>query len=151
MADNNNYFSPILHRVRSRKVFCTSQELLDDIRTNIERILNSRLPDLDEYLLRPDINCDPTFLNDSLLNFGIADIQSLNLGDDSKERRFCESVRLAISRFEPRMAHVKVDMNNKRNSRMIDLAVRGVLLIYPFEDVSFESGIEMDSNEFVVD
>lgn len=150
MADNN-YFSPILHRLKSRKLFCTSQELLDDLRENIEKILNSRLPDLDEYLLRPDINCNSSYLNNSLVNFGIADIQSLNLGDDSKELRFCDSVRLAISRYEPRMTNVQVEMKNTNTSRMINLEVRGVLRIYPFEDVSFQSGIEMDSNEFVVE
>ena len=150
MAENN-YFSPILHRVKSRKRLCTSQDVLDNLRANIEKILNTRLPDLKKYVLRPDLNCDPDYLNNSLLNFGIADIQSLNLGDDSKERRFCESVRLAISRFEPRMSNVKVEMNNKLNSRMINLEVRGNLRIYPFEDISFQSGIEMDSQEFVVD
>ena len=149
MADN--FFSPILHRVKSRSLFCTSQEVLDDLRENIEKILNTRLPDLREYLLRPDINCESDYLNRSVLNLGIADIQSLNLGDDSKERRFCESVRLAISRYEPRMTHVKVEMNNKLNSRIINLEVRGVLRIYPFDDISFQSGIELDSQEFVVD
>ena len=147
----SQYPSPILHRLKSLRQFCSANELVEDLRSNIEGILNSRLPIFSKYLLRSDPRCKDSLLDDSLANFGIADIQSLNLGEDKKEKRFCDSVRMAISRFEPRIGNVKVEMVNSSNSRIINLEVRGILLIHPFEDVRFESGLDANTQEFIVD
>ena len=149
----SQYPSPILHRLKSLRQSCSANELVEDLRSNIEGILNSRLPIFSEYLLRSDPKCEDSLLDDSLANFGIADIQSLNLGEDKKEKRFCNSVRVAISRFEPRLGNVRVEMVSSSNSRIINLEVRGVLLIHPFEfeDVRFESGLDANTQEFTVD
>lgn len=148
MADR--FLASILYRVTVGSRFYTAKELIEDIRRNIELILNSRLMIPSEYLLRPTSPAASRYLNNSLVNFGIADIQSLNLGDDLMEARFCESVRIGIERFEPRVANVAIEMTPSLRDRVINISVKGSLVVAPFEDIRFQSGIEPEMQKFVV-
>ena len=143
--------APILHRVKTRSRFCTPNEMIDSVRENIEKILNTRLLIPYSYVLRPFSAESSRLLNDSLVNFGIADIQSLNLGDETLEKRFCKSVKLAIQRFEQRLGYVTVEMSNSSRDRIANIEVQGMLLVPPFEkDIHFESGLEPATQKFFV-
>ena len=144
------FLASLLSRVKTGKRFYSANAMIEDIRTNVETILNSRLMIPANYLLRSTSNRFDETLDNSLVNFGIADIQSLNLGDELMEQRFCESVRLAVERFETRLTQVSIEMVPSIGDRIINIVVRGGLAVAPYEDIQFQSGVEPELQKFVV-
>jgi type VI secretion system lysozyme-like protein len=148
MADA--FLAPILYRVHYGTRFCTADEVIESVRENVECILNSRLSIPDQYVLRTTDERGLEFLDNSLINFGVADFQSLNMGDPDMEKRFCHSVKLGIERFEPRLGSIKVAMSPSQEDRLISVQVNGQLIVQPFEDIRFHSGLDADLQKFVV-
>lgn len=144
------YLAPILFRVTNRSRSCSADEVIEDVRQNVETILNSRLMIPGEYVLRPTDKESLKLLDDSLVNFGVVDFQSMNMGDSDMEKRFCDSVRIALERFEPRLAKVKIEMVASAKDRLVSVQVNGQLVVQPFEDIRFESGLDAESQKFVV-
>jgi len=148
MADS--FLAPILYRVKYGARFCSADEVIESVRENVECILNSRLSIPDQYILRTTNKRDLKFLDDSLVNFGVVDFQSLNMGDPAMEKRFCESVKLGIQRFEPRLDKIQVAMAASQEDRLISVQVNGQLIVQPFEDIRFQSGLDAELQKFVV-
>lgn len=144
------FLAPILSRVKNLSRFCSADDVIEDVRQNVESILNTRLMIPGEYVLRSTDKDSLKLLNDSLVNFGVVDFQSMNMGDSSMEKRFRESVRIAIERFEPRLAKIKVEMIASAKNRLISVQVNGQLVVQPFEDIQFESGLDTISQKIVV-
>jgi len=144
------YLAPLLYRFENLSRFHGSDEVIESVRQNVECLLNTRLSIPPDYLLRPTDDEATDMLNRSLVNFGVVDFESLNMGDDDQEKRFCKSVKLAIERFEPRLTKVQVEMASSRKHRLINTEVKGQLLIEPFEDIRLESGLDLSSQSFVV-
>ena len=151
MADSfDSYLAPILYRMQKRRRFCSADEVIESVRENIECLMNSRLTVPADYVLRPT---DPQLLerlNNSLVNFGVVDFQSLNMGDPLMEKRFCESVRQSIVRFEPRLTKVSVEMSSSVSDRLISAQVTAQLAVEPFEEIQLESGLDASNHSFVV-
>ena len=148
MADR--YLAPLLYRFQHLTRYHGASEVVESVRQNIESLLNSRLSISPKYLLRPTDKDSLELLNASLVNFGVVDFQSLNMGDPLMEKRFCKSVQLSIERFEPRLAQVHVDMTPSKNERMINTEVKGQLVVQPFEEIRFESGLDLVQQSFIV-
>ena len=148
MADR--YLAPLLYRFQHLSRFHGADQVIESVRLNIESLLNSRLSISPDYLLRPTDKDSLEMLNASLVNFGVVDFQSLNMGDPLMEKRFCKSVQLSIERFEPRLAQVHVEMTSSKNERMINTEVKGQLVVQPFEEIRFESGWDLTRQSFVV-
>ena len=143
-----NFLAPLLHRIRSHSRFCSANEVIESVRANVESLLNTRVSIPGDYELRPTDERSLERLNDSLLNFGVADFQSLNMGDP--EKRFCESVKLAIGRYEPRLANISVAMVPSREARLISVQVQGRLVVQPFDEIQLESGLDILTQRFSV-
>ena len=139
----------ILRRVKTFNRYGTAKDVVEDIRQNIQTILNSRLSIPGSCILRLADDDNAVLLNSSILNFGIADFQSLNLGAEEVEERLCNSIRIAIERFETRLTQVNVQMKPTQ-SRVVNIEVRAVLDIEPFGQVAFDSGISFPSQKVVV-
>lgn len=148
MADT--HLAPLLHRMQYRKRFCSADQVVESVRANIECLLNSRLSVPDNYVLREVDEESLDLLNRSLVNFGVVDFQSLNMGDPLMEKRFCDSVKRSIERFEPRLDNVEVEMVTEKKERLINAQVRGELVVEPFEDIRFESALSADARSFTV-
>ena len=146
----SEYLAPIISRVKNHSRFCSADDVIEDVRQNVESILNTRLMIPGDYLLRPTNKESLKLLNDSLVNFGVVDFQSMNMGDSSMEKRFSESVRIAIQRFEPRLAKIKVEMIASAKNRLVSVQVSGHLVVQPFEDIQFESGLDPNLQKIVV-
>ena len=144
------YLASIMSRVKNHSRFCSADDVIEDVRQNVESILNTRLMIPGEYVLRPTSQGSLKLLNDSLVNYGVVDFQSMNMGDSSMEKRFRESVRIAIQRFEPRLAKIQVEMVASAKNRLISVQVNAQLVVQPFEDIQFESGLDSDTQKFVV-
>lgn len=142
--------APILVRLRTGKKLVNEKEIVADIRKNVEQILNSRLIIPDEYLLRPTTPTAGELLDQSLVNYGIVDFQSLNLGDEQLYLRFTKSVCVAIQRFEKRLKKVSVKRANNVEDRLFGIDIFASLNIEPFKDVKFQSGLELGRTDFTV-
>lgn len=144
------FLAPILFRMRNLSRFCNANEVIDDVRMNVELLLNTRVSIPGDYLLRPTDPKHQEMLDGSLVNYGVADFQSLNMGDPQMEKRFCESVKCAIERFEPRLANVAVEMLASQHNRLISVQVQARLIVQPFEDIRLETGLDIMSQKFTV-
>lgn len=150
MSSADSFLAPVLYRIKFGSRFCSADEVIENVRQNVECILNSRLSIPSEYILRTTDKEGLKTLDKSLVNFGVADFQSLNMGDPAMEKRFCESVKIAIERFEPRLAKIEIAMSSSQEDRLISVQVNGQLIVQPFEDIRFHSGLDKDLQKFVV-
>ena len=148
MADS--FLAPLMYRFENLSRFCSGSDIVENVRQNIEALLNSRLSIPPEYLLRVTDQEAIDCLNSSLVNFGVVDFQSLNMGDPLMEKRFCKSVQLSIERFEPRLENVEVVMSPSISSRLINTQVSGQLVVQPFEAIRFDSSLDPINQSFVV-
>jgi type VI secretion system protein ImpF len=146
----DSFLAPLMFRFENRSRFCSGDEIVESVRQNIECLLNSRLSIPPDYLLRTTDQESIDCLNDSLVNFGVVDFQSLNMGDPLMEKRFCKSVQLSIHRFEPRLENVSVVMSPSVSSRLINTEVTGQLVVQPFEAIKFDSSLDPVNQSFVV-
>ena len=144
------YLAPLLYRFENLSRFHGPEDVIESVRQNVECLLNTRLSIPPGYLLRPTDNVSIDILNRSLVNFGVVDFQSLNMGDPIMEKRFCKSVQLSIERFEPRLAKVQVEMTSSKGQRLINTEVKGQLVVQPFEEIRLESGLDVSNKSFVV-
>ena len=148
MADS--FLAPLMYRFEKLSRFCSGNDIVESVRQNIEALLNSRLSIPPDYLLRTTDQEAIDCLNASLVNFGVVDFQSLNMGDPLMEKRFCKSVQLSIERFEPRLENVEVAMSSSISSRLINTQVSGQLVVQPFEAIRFDSSLDPINQAFVV-
>lgn len=144
------YLAPLLYRFEHLTRFHNADAVIESVRSNIESLLNTRLSIPPSYVLRPTDKESIELLNRSIVNFGVVDFQSLNMGDPLMEKRFCRSVQLSIQRYEPRLTKVHVDMSPAKDRRLINTEVRGQLIVEPFEEIRFESGLDLSRQSFVV-
>ena len=146
----NKHLAPILTRIRTQTFECSADEIVESVRANVELILNTRLSLPQNYRLRATDAEEMERLNNSLVNFGVAEFQSLNLGDASMENRFCKSVRIAVERYEPRLQKVRIAMSTSTRQRLVNVEVRAELAVKPFDTIRFETGVSPDLQQFVV-
>ena len=139
--------APILVRLQTKSTRCSPRRLEKDIKENLTRILNSRLPLPSGYTLRSISTEMLAYVDGSTVNFGIADINSLNLGDDTMDKRFCDSIKLAIDRFEPRINSVQIEFVSN-NHRFVTIKITGQLKVPPFSEIKLESGVAPTSSNF---
>ena len=125
--------------------YCGAQAIVDDVRRNIEVILNSRLPVFNSYFLSET----SLPLDRSTINFGIVDFNSITVDDQDQEGRFCKSVVHAINSFEPRVNEVRVKLLKSLEERFIALDIMASLNVHPFEDLPIKFGYDTESQQFV--
>lgn len=145
---------PLMHRLRNTgrdganpTRYCPSNDIIQNVRENIENILNSRLPVFGNYFLAEETDA----LNGSALNFGIVDFNSITVDDQAMESRFCKSVERAIEQFEPRISEVSVKLVKSVQDRIISLEIIGALGIQPFENIRIETGLDPDNRKFTIE
>ena len=147
---SDSFLAPLLYRFRNQSRFCSGNEIVESVRLNIESLLNSRLSIPPSYLLRATDQDAIDCLNNSLVNFGVVDFQSLNMGDPLMEKRFCKSIQLSIERYEPRLDNVVVAMSASVKNRLINTEVTGQLVVQPFEAIRFDSSLDPVNQAFMV-
>lgn len=145
--DNQEITAPILVRLQTKNARCSPRKLVEDIKQNLTRILNTRLPLPTNYTLRTFSTEALELIHDSTINFGIADINSLNLGDETMDKRFCDSIKLAVKRFEPRIKNTQIEFVSTKH-RFVTIKITGQLKIPPFSEINFETGLASTSSNF---
>ena len=150
MPAPHQFDSPLAHRFLSQpsgeNQQCGLDELIDDVRRNVEVIMNSRLPVYEDFFL----SRQKDLVDQSVANFGILDFHAVVTDDDNERQRFERSIVLAIQRYEPRLQRVEIQVVTSRENRVLTLEINAKLNVKPVEDVEFRSTLEISRNFFSV-
>ena len=96
-------------------------------------------------------------LKTSLLNYGLPDLQSMEVREDHDLGLLCRLIEESIQAFEPRLQGVRVrpviDAEGKKPiDRRVRFEIEAVLVVEPLrEPVLFSSSLDMASGEFAVE
>jgi len=121
------------------------RELKAAVRRDLEWLLNSRRT----------IEEPPASLKDvgrSIYNYGLPDVSSLYLRSAKDQAFLLESIKTAITAFEPRLLNVKVRMEPGTDDiRVVRFAIEGFLRMDPApEQVFFDTMLEPMSGQYQV-
>lgn len=125
------------------------RSLRESLCRDLQNLLNSRrslgvLPDRYAEL--------PT----SLVNYGLPDLQSLEIREDHQLTRLALLIEEAIRSFEPRLQGVRVTRvvagdDTRQADRRVQFEIEAVLVVEPLrEAVFFSSSLDVTSGEFDV-
>jgi type VI secretion system protein ImpF len=96
-------------------------------------------------------------LKTSLLNYGLPDLQSMEVREDHDLGLLCRLIEESIQTFEPRLQGVRVrpviDAEGKKPiDRRVRFEIEAVLVVEPLrEPVLFSSSLDVSSGEFAVE
>jgi type VI secretion system protein ImpF len=117
---------------------------------DLQYLLNARRP-LDQI---PEQYME---LRTSLLNFGLPDLQSLEVRDDHDLSSICRRIEEAIAAFEPRLRHVhvvpQIDGQDRRPAdRRLRFIIEAELVVEPLrESLRLVSSLDSGSGDFIVE
>ncbi len=145
----------LLDRLTTPSAAVSSSDPDPDRPRQINQLRNQVMRDL-EYLLNSrralaDFPPDRDHLNRSLLTFGIPDFSDKGhvemLSDDLKH-----AVAQAISRFEPRLSEVRIEIDDEwQGSHVLRFHISALLNVEPErEPVSFDTLMALDTRKFEV-
>lgn len=120
--------------------------LKGEIRRDLEWLLNTRLTD-------PNAHRDQEHLKQSLINYGMIDLNSLGLGDPSEQNRLQTCLKEAVELFEPRLQNVQVEMVARNSSevlRLVQFRIYADLKTNPAEPILFDTTLDMGTRAFAV-
>lgn len=119
---------------RQRKL----KDLRNSVRRDLENLLNSRC----RVVSPPE---ELSEVNESLLNYGLPDLATINMLDVTKKKEFTRSVEHIIRTYEPRFKSVKVSHleNNDKTDRTVRFRIDAVMYADPAPEVIvFDSVLE---------
>lgn len=96
-------------------------------------------------------------LKTSLLNYGLPDLQSMEVREDHELGLLCRLIEESIQAFEPRLQGVRVrpiiDAEGKQPiDRRVRFEIEAVLVVEPLrEPVLFATALDVSSGEFAVE
>ncbi|MBM4057218.1 MAG: type VI secretion system baseplate subunit TssE, partial [Planctomycetes bacterium] len=96
-------------------------------------------------------------LGSSLLNYGLPDLQSLEIREDHELVRLCRLIEESIQNFEPRLQGVRVrpligEDGRRPFDRRLRFEIEAVLVVEPLrEPVVFASALDLSSGVFDVE
>jgi type VI secretion system protein ImpF len=122
------------------------RELEMVVARDLECLLNSRQETLDE------LPSEYQELNRSLVTYGLPDFTSCSLAIEEDRLRVLRSVERTISRFEPRLLRVRVQLETPRNhDRGLRFRIDALLRVDPSpEPVTFDAVLQLSTQQYVV-
>ncbi len=126
------------------------RELRRSLKRDLEDLLNARRP-LDRL---PDELAE---LPASLVNYGLPDLQSLEVRESHDVQRLCRLIEECIRRFEPRLRNVVVSPllgrgQDRPLDRTLRFAIDAILVAEPFrEPVRLRSAVDAGSGAILVE
>jgi type VI secretion system protein ImpF len=137
---------PELSRESARGREQALRELKQAVHRDLENLLNSR---------HSFLNWAPALkeLNQSLLNYGLADVTGSVLSTTKEREDFCRTLQGVLRRYEPRFKNVTVRLlgNAAPLDRTLRFRIDALLRVDPApEPIVFDSMLEPASASFVV-
>jgi type VI secretion system protein ImpF len=122
------------------------KDLRDSVKRDLEAMFNTRREANDEL---PE---EYRELRRSLLMYGLPDCTSFNLLSDTEQKRLQRSLEETIASFEPRLAHVQVQLEPLReHDRTLRFRVNARLRIDPVpEPVAFSTVLLLHTQAYEV-
>ncbi len=114
------------------------KELRQSVRRDLENLLNTRM-----RIVVPDEKY--SHLNDSLLNYGLPDLATVNISNIDKRREFVQQLERLLVDFEPRFKSVSVSYqeNTDKAERTLKFRIDATLYADPSPEVIvFDSILE---------
>jgi len=114
------------------------KQLRNSVRRDLEHLLNTRF-----YITEPPVEYPQ--LENSLLNYGLPDLATLNILDLDKRNEFTRKLEQSLRVFEPRFKSVKVSFrdNVDTTDRTLRFRIDAVIYADPLpEIVVFDSVLE---------
>lgn len=138
--------APVLDRlldngnaVNSSQPHQVLRQLRESVRRDLEILFNTRY-----RCISPPAGCQN--LKSSLLNFGLADLATINLSSLDHRKRFCADIEATILKYEPRVKSVKVTSDKKFDAEnpCITFRVEAVLHTNPAPElIIFDSALDL--------
>jgi type VI secretion system protein ImpF len=119
--------------------------LKESIRRDLERLLNTRQP-------HPDELGGYELTRNSVLNYGLPDLNSLNTSSRAHLQQVQVAVQNCIELFEPRLEEVTVSVEHRDlGKREIRFHIEARLVVHQMTDtVSFDSLLDLTSGTYAV-
>ena len=121
--------------------------LKNSVRRDLESLFNSR------YRIN-DLPDQYSEINNSLINYGLPDLATINMIDIDKRSNFCQKIETTIKYFEPRFQSVKVRYleNIDHTDRTLRFRIEAVLFAEPMpEKIIFDSILEPISRNISIE
>ena len=122
-------------------------EFYEQIRQSLERLLNTRL----NYIEWPEKYIE---LKNSVINYGISDFTLNFYGERANQNKLCQMIKVAISRFEPRIHKVQVTPieQDAEFDRVLKLRIECEIDLKPTSmPAVFESSLDVANQLFHVE
>lgn len=126
------------------KILMSIAELQQDIRRNLEGLLNSRKE-------LTTVNSRLHAVTQSILYYGIEDFTQLKYSLREQQQALCLQLRQAIHCFEPRLQQVDVELLSKEEAvnRRLYLRISGVVQLRPMpKNIAFETSLDIVKHTF---
>lgn len=119
--------------------------LKESIRRDLVRLLNTRQPPPSEF-------SEYELIRKSVLNYGLADLSSLNTSAGAHLQHIQSIVQICIEEFEPRLEELTVSVERRDlGKREIWFHIEARLQIRPMaETVSFDTMLDLTSGTYAV-
>ncbi|MEZ5353926.1 MAG: type VI secretion system baseplate subunit TssE [Bryobacteraceae bacterium] len=107
------------------------------VRRDLEALLNTRCT-------VPDMPPDMEEVGNSVYTYGLPDLSSFTAGSAQDRAKLMQAVRVAIERFEPRLANVEVEAGDETATKLeLRFSISALLLSEPVaEQVVFDTILE---------
>ncbi|MFO0958183.1 MAG: type VI secretion system baseplate subunit TssE [Isosphaeraceae bacterium] len=122
------------------------ERLKNEIRRDLEWLLNTRLAD-------SKLHQGMDQLKQSLVNYGLIDLNTLSLADDNDRKRLQASLQQALAHFEPRLRNVRIVPDETATGevlRAIHFRIHADLRTDPAEPITFDTTLELGTRAFSV-
>lgn len=108
MKQEKQLLAPVLDRLLEQNTgsdFKQSHQILKHLRESVRRDLESLFNTRYRCISPPE---GMPHLQDSILNFGLPDLSTINMTSIDSRKDFCRQIEKAILKYEPRIKSVKV-------------------------------------------
>lgn len=124
----------------------TSEQYKDSVARDVEALLNNRFT-VSEETLKAFPQCQK-----SLATYGIRDFSDRSLASSFDRAYICQTLELAISRHEPRLLNVRVELDeNPYSTGALRFLISALLLSRPSsEPIVFDAMLQLNTLHYSV-
>ncbi len=124
--------------------FVDIEGLQNDIRNNLENVLNARTTSV-------QWPAHLKHIEQSILGYGMKDFSHRHFGNKQRQKQLCQEIKLLINRYEPRLKNIHVNAldNDIEVERVLNLRIEAMIDLTPTPvPAVFESCLDVTHYSF---